>query len=187
MKTKSEKRLALLTKYADKMHKGFCDAIGFDFKEAGGIRCLLNRYINCYYAELPLVEWDITITISLSYFPFERKVYVDIVIDKEIPKSTNIEEKLMPYLQHGKHYLLQPTILEKPNEYCVVEFHYYKENVGMKVLEDVIFDAISEYASDSINVLLDPIMTTIQDYKGDKNSVKREQSDWPNHNCKTNQ
>ena len=163
---KSEKRLKLLEKYADKMHKAFCEAFELKEDETGGIRCLLRPYVNCYYSDLQLIEWELTNTISITYFRNDKKVYISITIDKEIPKTLDICKEFQNYREKGSKFLLQPNVVEKEDNMCAVEFSYSRNNVGMKELQKAVFEPLSQYASEEINQLLDPIMTKIMNYKG---------------------
>ena len=164
------KRLELFEKYADRMHKGFCEAYDISPEETGGIRCLLSNYINCYYGDCSLIPWDVLVNFSLEYYRKDRVFCASVTVNSLVKNNSELQQGIQYYIDNAKGYLLQPHIYEKEDGYCNVVFKYTKENIGMKQLKDTTYEVMSQFSSDDIDKFLDPIMKAIK--KGEKEYAK---------------
>ena len=169
MTKQEKKRHQLLEKYASKMHSGFCKAAGLCIKDTGGVWCLLPSFVNCWYNEMSLLEWDVTVTISLVYNPKKRNMYISITANNHFKKNNEIVRLINRYVLDTTGYCLKAKIIDDKDNISQVIFDYLKDNVGMGQIEETVYDVLSEFCSDEINKYLDPIMNAIRQKGGNKN------------------
>lgn len=158
------KQLKIYEKYSKKIHEGFCEAAGLEPEKVESIGSLLRNFVDRYYPNMNLLPWRLDSSVSIGYFPKERKIFFCVIIKKLMPISFLIEEYFSKYKKEAGYYL-QPIVENKENDMQQVSLIYNESNVTMRNLKDTVYKVMSQLLADGIDDYLDPFLRKIKEYQ----------------------